>query len=142
MSTTIESVIRQLQDFEPGDDVTADIARIYEILTDFDLMPNRERAIGVLFGVLERFPENDFGSPGPLVHALEAIPGYEPFLAESLRRQPTELSVWVVNRILNSELPIEAKVTWTNELRQVMQNPAALTSARESAREFLEYQSA
>ena len=142
MSTTIDSVISDLQDFEPDGDASNDIGRLYEILTDFELLPHRERAVAALFGVIERFPEYDFGSPGPLVHTLEAIPGYEPFLMESLRRVPAELSVWMVNRILNSDLPSEANAFWVNELRQVLTNPAVLASARESAKEFLEYQGA
>lgn len=142
MSTTIDYVISELQDFESNGDASNDVGRLYQILTDFELLPHRERAVVALFGVIERFPENDFGSPGPLVHALEAIPGYEPFLMESLRRVPAELSVWMVSRILSSDLPAEANAVWVSELRQVLKNPAALTSARESAKEFLEYQGA
>lgn len=82
------------------------------------------------------------GWPGPLVHTLEAIPGYEPFLMESLRRQPAESSVWMVGRILNSELSAEMYVAWANELRQVLENPATPASVREAAKEFLDYQNA
>lgn len=44
----------------------------------------------------------DLGTPGPLVHTLEALPGYERWLLESLRRRPAPLSVLMLNRILNT----------------------------------------
>jgi hypothetical protein len=44
----------------------------------------------------------DLGTPGPLVHTLEALPGYERWLIESVRRRPAPLSLWMLNRILNS----------------------------------------
>src|ERR1700722_19323310 len=55
-----------------------------------------------LFRTMERLDGVDLGTPGPLVHTLESWPGrYEKLLAESVRRKPTPLSVWMVNRILN-----------------------------------------
>src|SRR5688572_164733 len=52
----------------------------------------------LILGFIERFADPklidaswDLGSPGPLVHTLEAMPGYEPYLEESLRRRPAPL---------------------------------------------------
>jgi hypothetical protein len=40
-----------------------------------------------MFNVMERPPDADLGSPGPLVHTLERWRGYEPELVNSVRRR-------------------------------------------------------
>jgi len=44
-----------------------------------------ESAIQEMFRLMERMPDAELGSPGPLVHTLEAILGYETYLVDSLR---------------------------------------------------------
>jgi hypothetical protein len=63
----------------------------------------------LLLSFIERFAEPtridaryDLGTPGPLVHTLEALPGYERWLLESIRRHPAPLSVLMLHRILNT----------------------------------------
>jgi hypothetical protein len=52
---------------------------------------------------MEGNPSLDFGVPGPLVHYLEGFygNGYEERLIESIKRQPTSHTVWMLNRIIN-----------------------------------------
>jgi hypothetical protein len=47
--------------------------------------------------IFERYHSADLGSPGPIVHALERSPidDHVALLAESLRRQPTLMTVWM-----------------------------------------------
>jgi hypothetical protein len=90
--------------------------------------------------LLERNSEADLGSPGPVVHALEAIPGYEPFLLESLRRIPTYYTVWMINRILNVELPAEERAKWLAELKQARHHPDADDAVVASVADFLKHQ--
>jgi hypothetical protein len=142
MTNSINTVIRALEDFVPNDDDPDDIARIYQIFDGFENLPFREQAADAIFGLIERFPDADFGAPGPLVHELEATPGYEPHLVRSLRRKPTALTVWMLNRILNSNLTESSRTAWIKELRDASQNSMAPESARELAKEFMEFQSA
>ncbi len=93
----------------------------------------------VLFRTMERLDGVDLGTPGPLVHTLEAWPGhYERFLAESVRRTPTALAVWMVNRILNTRPPNADE--WLNLLRSVATHPLASAVTKAKAQDFLEYQ--
>jgi hypothetical protein len=95
-----------------------------------------------MFQLMERFPEADLGCPGPLVHEMESLVGhYEEFLVASLRRQPTDLTVWMANRILNSRLSVTQRSQWLNELRRVLEHPLAPQSTKESVLSFLEHQS-
>jgi hypothetical protein len=80
------------------------------------------------------------GSPGPLVHELEAIPGYEPHLRDSVLRQPTDLGIWLVNRILNSEISSDARSGWLQVLQTVLTHPLACNEARRTASDFLAHQ--
>jgi hypothetical protein len=93
----------------------------------------------VMFRTMERLDGMELGNPGPLVHTLESWPGaYEKLLAESIRVKPTRLSVWMVNRILNTEPP-DAE-SWIALLMSVSQNPAASDETKERAERYIEYQ--
>src|SRR6185295_10613605 len=70
-----------------------------------------------MFSLIERFPDAEFGSPGPLVQELAAIPGYIPLLLDTVRRQPTHHTACMVNRLLNTELPSDQRESWQSELR-------------------------
>ena len=137
---TVRAVIEALSSFEAVQDETENLHRLYQILEGFDSLPNRELAMPAMFSLMERFPEALFGSPGPLVHELEAIPGYQPLLKQSMAKQPTDLTVWMVNRLLNSKLSSEDRRSWLGILRSAAEHPRAAIPVREAALCFLERQ--
>lgn len=136
----IDDLIAALNTFEPARDDTDNLVRHYDIFRDFRVVPQRDRAMPAMFSLLERFPDAEFGSPGPLVHELEAIPCYLPLLRDSLRRQPTHLTVWMANRLLNTELPNDQRESWLSELRAALHHPLASEQTRSFAEEFLNHQ--
>ncbi|WP_334484472.1 hypothetical protein [Bradyrhizobium algeriense] len=136
----ITTVIVALNSFEPSPDDT-DI-RLYQLFEGFRSLPGRDRVAPAMFSLLERFPDAEFGSPGPLVHELEAIPGYLPLLRDSVHRQPTHLTVWMINRVLNANLSSDQRGAWLSELRAVLEHPLASEQTRRSAEDFLEHQGA
>lgn len=92
-----------------------------------------------MFEVMERLDSSDLGSPGPLVHTLESVgDGYQPFLEESVRRKPSPLALWMVNRVLNSHPDDHER--WLELLRLSVSHPLAGGAARQEAREFLAFQ--
>ncbi|MFA7369746.1 MAG: hypothetical protein WC334_08895 [Kiritimatiellales bacterium] len=106
------------------------------------LLPQPERGVRVMFEVMERLPESDLGSPGPLVHTLEQMLGhYERELVESVKRKPTPLAIWMVNRILNATRTPEERQIYLNLLRFAAEHPAASAAVRHEAQHFIEYQS-
>jgi len=85
--------------------------------------------------------DSDLGSPGPLVHTLERMRGhYESELVESVRRRPTPLAVWMVNRVLNATRAPEQRQIYLDLLRIVAEHPTASDKAQEEARRFIEHQ--
>ena len=98
-------------------------------------------AMEAMLRVIEKNPTVDLGSPGPLVHTLETFykNGYDEKLLESLARKPTDLTVWMLNRLVNratgriqeTYLCLLAKIAEDNHVDEV---------ARQSAQHFLKYQ--
>ncbi len=114
--------------------------RLAELTDALRSAADPEKAIPELFGVMERLPDADLGSPGPLVHTLERLHGYEDELVRSVRRQPSLLSVWMVNRILNTNLSEDARQSYIALLDEALAHPNAPETVREDARRFIEFQ--
>src|SRR5262245_10945263 len=139
---TVEAVIEALTRFGAEDDETENVYQLYQIFEGFESLPNRELAMPAMFSLLERFPEGLFGSPGPLVHELEAMPRseYQSALQRSVARQPTDHTVWMVNRLLNSNLSPESRQSWLGVLHSAAEHPRAPSSVRESALDYIQHQ--
>jgi len=88
---------------------------------------------------MEENAEIDFGAPGPLVHFLERFykNGYEEKLLESLKRKPTSMTVWMLNRILNGTKGSSERNRFVGALEEARFNPAANSSVVERIDHFL-----
>ena len=139
MTSSTDTVIAALETFEPLDD-SDNFRRLYRIFDGFGSLADREKAMPAMFSVLERYPDAELGSPGPLVHELEAIAGYRQLLKASLAVKPTYLTVWMVNRVLNSKLEATERQTWLGLLHAAAKHPQAVSSAREAANDFIRHQ--
>jgi hypothetical protein len=140
MTSTVDELLEQLQAFSPTGDAADNVHRLNELLAGFTALPGCERVAPAVLALLERYPQADFGAPGPLVDALERQPGYGEVLAGSLERQPTELTAWMANRLLNSKLPRDERGTWLKRLTVVTSHPKAAPAVRDSAIRFLDFQ--
>lgn len=134
-----------------AEDIEADIQRLdpqsfdlrHEIkaaLEGLEHVPERERLFPAIFRFMEQNPEADFGSPGPIVHNLEALGGYEPALLESVQRTPIPHTLWMINRILNSPLPESERTQWRAALESVARDESVPRYVREEALDFLDHQ--
>jgi len=116
--------------------------RLHALTEQLMTLPQPERGLRALFDVMERMPSADLGSPGPLVHTLERMLGYERELVESVKRRPTFLSLWMVNRILNATRDLEQRQVYLDLLRFAVEHPATTATARLDAQRFLRKQTA
>jgi hypothetical protein len=141
MATSADTTIASLESFAARDD-GGDEETLYRIVEAFEELPDRLRVLPAMFAVMERYPEADLGSPGPLVHSIERIPvaEYEPFLRASVECQPGQLNVWMVNRILNSQLSEQQREQLLALLKRVTSHPRALETTRQTAERFLKHQ--
>jgi hypothetical protein len=140
MNRCVDDLLAALQAFEPGDDGADNVHRLNELLEGFAALPGKDRVTPALLALLEQHARADFGTPGPLVTLLEAQPGYPQLLAASLERQPTELTAWMANRLLNSRLSRDERALWLTRLTVVTSHPKAAPGVRDSAIRFLDFQ--
>ncbi len=121
-----KEIIEQLQNFSLQDDYLQQL----RTLTDKILkQPNPEEALDDMFGILERYPDEELGSPGPLVHAIEKCRGYEEVLFDSLKRQPGTLTVWMLHRLIK----YDPKPRYVEALRGVIAHPSISEQTKEDA---------
>ena len=126
-------------DFDWSTSAPAGLDRLFKLCDQMLAINEVDKCAPILFGVMERLDTSDLGNPGPIVHTLEEWRGgYESFLVESLRRHPTSLTVWMVNRILNAK-PHNAD-EWLKLLQSVLSHPAASDATKQRAVDYLNYQ--
>ena len=126
-------------DFDYGKVESAGWEKLDRLCDELRELDDPARYAPLLFQTMERLDDVELCTPGPLVHTLESWPGrYESLLAESVRRKPSPLTVWMVNRILNIHPP-DADA-WLALLRAAMVHPSASVSTRADAAEFVRRQ--
>lgn len=141
MAATVEDRIAELDAFEPTEDKVDNEERLQIWVDKWEETPDKEQTVDAMFALLERYPEDTtLGEPGPLIHAIEQIPGYENSLAASLDRMPSYYGVWMVNRILTGDLPPDVKAAYLELLHKVIRSDNAPQSVKLTAEEFIEFQ--
>ena len=100
-----------------------------------DLIPS-------IFRFFEKYPLEDCGAPGTLVHLTEHFyPSYKDILLESLARAPSLNALLLVNRMLNSDLPEQEREEYFSALRDVAERVDIHPSLANQASRFISYQS-
>ncbi len=136
MPRAAETILADIDTFEPADGEWIALDRLLEELWSGDVPPASAR---VLLRVFERYPEEDGeGVFWGIVHGLEAFPGYETALLEAVQRAPTEFSLLMVNRLLNGGRSEVDGVSLTAVLEAVAADPRHPASVREEARDYLD----
>jgi hypothetical protein len=138
----LERVIAGLETFEPSDIDIDNTQFFYKLLEGFDDFQAHERqqAIPAMFALFERFPDAELGNPGPLVHTLERMGGYEGELRRSLHRRASFYTVWMVNRIINGEKEARVRRDWLAVLENVASDERNLADVREEASRLVAHQ--
>jgi hypothetical protein len=92
-----------------------------------------------LLKLLEKYPDADFGAPGPVVHFVERFfkKGYEALLVASLKRKPTAHTLWMLNRIING-VQGKQKKEYVALMQEIADDGALPEGIRSVAKEFLE----
>jgi hypothetical protein len=127
------------RDFDDTNPSAAGWERLYGLCEEMRTVNAVGICAPVMFRTIERLDDVELGTPGPLVHTLEIWRGgYESFLAESVRRKPSPLTVWMINRIVNAHPPDED--AWLSLLQAVADHSLASEVTKANAREFVRYQ--
>lgn len=113
---------------------------LVDVMAALEKMKPDERPIEEIFRFMERHDKADLGGPGPIVHALEAVGGYERELLASVRRKPGTYSLMMVHRLLGSRPPSAMHQQWLAELERVAADKKCSAGARREAKEYLALQ--
>jgi hypothetical protein len=141
----VEEIIKTLNEFVPypeDDAVNDNVSFLSELMDRWAGVKDKERAVPVIFALMEKYPHADFGSPGPLVHALEGAKAklYEGELHKSLMRKPTPLTLWMYNRIINEEKDQRIIRGHFERLKLFSNHPLVDAETKEVAKEFVNHQ--
>jgi hypothetical protein len=103
--------------------------------------PEGVEAIPGLLLLLEQNEKLEWGAPGPVVHAVETFcgRGYERLLLESIRRKPTNHTLWMVNRVLNG-VSKDLQSDFMEVLAKAAKRKDVSAEVRQAATGFLEFQ--
>lgn len=121
MENELNELIGKLEKAILNDDF---IDEAYNVLEEIEEREDSYDAIQPILVLMEKNPDVDFGSPGPLVHFVEKFykSGYEEKLVESLKRCPTKHTIWMLNRIINGSQG-DRKIYFINVLEKVITFP-------------------
>ncbi len=113
---------------------------LYAVADELEVHPEREDAVVPVLTFIERHATADLGLPGPLVHFLETVPGYERAVLQSVRAQPTFLTIWMLNRILNVVDEDDARRPYIEALEATLDRQDVDQGARRAAEQALRHQ--
>jgi len=90
---------------------------------------------------MEENPNVDFGMPGPAVHFIERFPEaeYVDLLLNSLNRNPTSHTLWMLNRIINDP-DSKRKSEYIEILSRIAKRDDIDTLVKKQAEEYYKYQ--
>lgn len=140
MEEQLQQFCDQLSGLDPdkSDSLQADLDDLVDLLDEEkDISPIYKS----VFNFFENYPDADVGIPGPLVHLLERMyPDYMKELLESLETRPTYMAVFMLSRILNSELSENNRSKYMSLLKEISECETAGEMAIQNAKETYEYQ--
>ena len=140
----LASVLANLEpsDFDPMRVEARGSETLAQVGNAIETHENPAATFAAVFSFMERMQSCDLGAPGPLVHALEAVGGYESELTTSVMRKPTSLTLWMVNRILNATNDPQLRSRCLKLLARSVNHQLASPEARADAVRFLKHQGA
>ena len=140
MSRPITIICCEIEAFAPVDD---DWLPLEDLIAEALDHSDANATFPSLLNLFSRFPEEDGGGVfWSIIHGLETFPDYQPALLSAIRVQPTDLSLTMVNRLLNDGETHVGDVSWLSELQSVAVNNAYSETVRATAAGFAEFHSA
>ena len=131
MTRTSAEIAAAIDEFQPVD---GEWLGLDELLEELFQTESPESTLGSLFRVFERYPTDDgAGVFWGILHGVESIPGYESHLARSIQSNPSEFSVIMVHRLLNSGIEEVGGIDGQSLLEDVVQNQSVPEAVRTTA---------
>lgn len=99
-------------------------------------------AVQPILSLMEKYPLVEFGTPGALTHFIEDFHGqdaqfYDNCVVQSVTRNPTVHTVWLLNRIINGTEP-KKREQYIQIMRSICDNQNIHNEIRTATQNFLE----
>jgi hypothetical protein len=118
----------------------ADMHSMYLLVDELKRIEHPRRVVPHFFHWFEANSQFDLGCPGPFVSFIEQERDYFDLLVASIHRKPTDITVWMVNRIANGETDSGEVSRWVDLLQSAVRHPLAHQDTVESALGFVRHQ--
>ncbi|MDE7194755.1 MAG: hypothetical protein K2O14_12415 [Oscillospiraceae bacterium] len=133
MSVLEEEIEKIEQSIRDGE---ADAAVMYESIEKVKNAGYGLEAVEGLLKLLEKYLAVWFGDPGEIVHFIEQFtPDHERLLLESVKRNPSYTTVFMMNRCINA-----GKKEYVDVLKDVADRTDIHEYVREQTRNFIDFQ--
>jgi hypothetical protein len=118
------------------------VGSLYELTDAWSAAGVGEECIEPILEFVEAHPDLDYGVPGPLVHFLELLDDkeYEEKLIESIGRKPTDMTVRMINRVINGTAEPTKRALLISTMRRAATNPKTSPETIERINDYLDYQ--
>lgn len=98
----------------------------YEIVDEMKSNNVGNESIQPILELMEKYPLVEFGTPGPLTHFIEGFYDehkdlFEKLLVESITKNPTVHTIWILNMIINGNNS-EKKEEYIQILKSIYNN--------------------
>jgi hypothetical protein len=141
---TTEQIVETLNNFVPFDDGNSENDNesfLLDLMDNLGEKPDLKLAFEPIFKLIEKYPHADFGNPGPLVHLLEAnTDSYEDLLQQSLNRNPTSLTVLMLNRMIDAENNAIIKANLLDRLCTLTNHPNIDIKTKDVIEDYIDFQ--
>ena len=118
-----------------------DFNQLDETINQLFASKNPKLGISALLEVFERFPSQDgAGTFWSIVHGLESLPGYDLPLIKSVKRQPAEFNLLMINRLLNGGVREIQGLNLLDVLKEVAAKESQTKEIRTKAQHYVEWQ--
>jgi hypothetical protein len=138
MANSIEQIVIAIDSLTTLDSAE-DLTRLQELVDLYFTQPEAGDFLEVWFQLYERFPvDNSNGIFWSILHGIETYhPNSDRLVVSSVRRQPSEFPVMMVNRLLNAGIQQVGEVNLLELLDLVATNRDCSQLIRENAKNFL-----
>src|SRR3979409_2576586 len=109
------------------------VARSSELVDAWSSAGAGVEIVDTVLSFIERHPNVEVGSPGPLVHFAERFygNGYARKLLDSIERRPMPLTAWMLNRIVNGTKTPSERTDLIGAMRRITVHPLADDATRQ-----------
>jgi hypothetical protein len=129
-----QKIVTDINNFKPEH---GDWRKLDNLLDELWVTGEQQKYARNLFNLFERFPEDHgAGVLWSVVHGIETFDNYEKELLESLNRQPSEMGVVMLRRIVNSGTKVIAGLPLNRIVADLINNTLTPESVRQDVKDI------